>query len=188
MLFWRSSSGHQGLIHTPIINEEEDENGGEDIVDSGSGNAQEVLSTQSIEHAIIPNLKKLCRVYVVNNRNIQHDFDHEPICLVPFTLVVENYLPTPSKFRYKIENRPGTEYYGHHHQNQQDFVRILGCVRACITMEGQTKKRLQFHAAVSSPGLYSANTLHFQMTSLEETEVDDDEYIPMEVNFLVDKD
>ena len=186
MLFWRSSSGHQGLIHTPIINEEEDENGGEDIVDSGSGNAQEVLSTQSIEHAIIPNLKKLCRVYVVNNRNIQHDFDREPICLVPFTLVVENYLPTPSKFRYKIENRPGTEYYGHH-QNQQDFVRILGCVRACITMEGQTKKRLQFHAAVSSPGLYSANTLHFQMTSLED-EVDDDEYIPMEVNFLVDKD
>ena len=188
MLFWRSSSGHQGLIHTPIINEEEDENGGEDIVDSGSGNAQEVLSTESIEHAIIPNLKKLCRVYVVNNRNIQHDFDREPICLVPFTLVVENYLPTPSKFRYKIENRPGTEYYGHQHQNQQDFVRILGCVRACITMEGQTKKRLQFHAAVSSPGLYSANTLHFQMTSLEETEVDDDEYIPMEVNFLVDKD
>ena len=26
MLFWRSSSGHQGLIHTPIINEEDDEN------------------------------------------------------------------------------------------------------------------------------------------------------------------
>ena len=84
-------------------------------------------------------------------------------------------------------NRPRTEFYRHHHQNQQDFVRILGCVRACITMEGQTKKRLQFHAAVSSPGLYSANTLHFQMTSLED-EVDDDEYIPMEVNFLVDKD
>ena len=108
VLFWRSSAGHQGLIHTPIINEEE-ENGGGDLVDHAGAvavHAQEVLSTESIEHAnIIPNLKKLCRVHVVNDRNIQHDFDREPICLVPFTLVVENYLPTSSSFRYKIENR-----------------------------------------------------------------------------------
>ena len=89
-------------------------------------------------------------------------------------------MPTKSIFRYKIETRDG--FYG----NQEDSVRLLGCVRALIPMEGQTKKRLQFHAAVSSPGLYSVNNLRFQMTQPGE-EIDDDEYIVMEVNFLVDK-
>ena len=169
ILFWRSSNGNQGLIHTPIIKDEDQ-----------TGDQVDVLSTESIDVTVISNPKKPCRVHIVNERNIQHDFEQVPICLVPFTLVVENYLPTKSIFRYKIETRDG--FYG----NQEDSVRLLGCVRALIPMEGQTKKRLQFHAAVSSPGLYSVNNLRFQMTQPGE-EIDDDEYIVMEVNFLVDK-
>ena len=172
LLFWRSSQGNQGLIHTPISIDEE-------VSLSDQVDANDVLSTESIDSPTIPTPKKLCRVNIVNERNLIHDFDKEPICLVPLTLVVDNYLPTKSIFRYKIESR---DFYGNH----VDTARLLGCVRACIPMEGQTKKRLQFHAAVSSPGLYSINNLRFQMTQVED-EVDDDEFIPLEVNFLVDK-
>ena len=48
------------------------------------------------------------------------------------------------------------------------------------------KKILNFHVAVSAPGLYSYGGLSFQMTQLDQ-ECDDDEFIPLEVNFLVEK-
>ena len=101
----------------------------------------------------------------------QHDFDKDPICLVPFKVEIDNYLPTPSIFRYKTEAH---------------VCRFLGCTKASIPMPGQIKKTLSFHVAVSAPGLYSYGGLSFQMTQPGQ-ECDDDEFIPLEVNFLVEQ-
>ena len=103
--------------------------------------------------------------------HFQHDFEEDPICLVPFKVEIDNYLPTPSIFRYKTEAH---------------ICRFLGCTKASIPMQGQIKKILNFHVAVSAPGLYSYGGLSFQMTQLDQ-ECDDDEFIPLEVNFLVEK-
>ena len=100
----------------------------------------------------------------------QHNFEEDPICLVPFRVEIDNFLPTPSVFRYKTEAH---------------VCRFLGCTKASIPIEGQIKKMLSFHVAVSAPGLYSYAGLSFQMTHPDQ-ECDDDEFIPLEVNFLVE--
>ena len=82
---------------------------------------------------------------------------------------IDNYLPTPSIFRYKTEAH---------------ICRFLGCTKGSVPLKGQTKKVLNFHIAVSAPGLYSYNGLSFQMTHTDQ-ECDDDEFIPLEMNFLV---
>merc|ERR1712029_1103428 len=83
----------------------------------------------------------------------QHDFNANPLCLVPFSISVENYLPENSTFWYKIG-------FNHH----QDLGRFLGCTQASVPMLGQSKRQFQFHMTVSSPGLYCYQGLSFQMT------------------------
>ena len=166
VLSWRAPNERSGIAYC-VISPDETLFG--DQVDHTS-------SVESIEVPALPSPKKACRVRVVNSCNIRHDFDQNPVCLVQFNLVVENFLPTKSVFRYKTD---GSKDFS------KDMGRFLGCTKAAIPLDGQSKKSLKFHVAVSAPGLYSYNGLSFQMTEVN-GECDDDEFIPLEVNFLVD--
>ncbi len=54
-----------------------------------------------------------------------------------------------------------------------------------MPLAGGSQETLCFQVAVSAPGLFSSAGLSFQMTNVTE-ECDDDEYIPLQVNFLVE--
>lgn len=173
VVIWRASNGKTGLLFTPITADD----GAGSTGDQVDGGQTDVMSTTDSIDCPLPAPKKACRVKATNSRNFKHDFSLEPICLVPFTVTIENYLPTPSVFRYKADNRDMF--------HTQEMGRFLGCTRATVPFEGQVKKSLNFHVAVSSPGLYTYNGLRFQMTEVNEP-CDDDEFIPLEVNFIVD--
>jgi len=167
VIIWRTKTGRFGISHEALITNEDPINS-PDVVDAGDV----FRSTDSVDSPIVPVVKKPCRVRaIVSSKNLQHDFDKDPICLVPFKVEIDNYLPTPSIFRYKTEAH---------------VCRFLGCTKASIPMPGQIKKTLSFHVAVSAPGLYSYGGLSFQMTQPGQ-ECDDDEFIPLEVNFLVEQ-
>ena len=174
VVLWRGNNGKEGLLHTKIT----EDSISTDQVDHPTTNPQDVFSsTESVEYPTIPTVKKPCRIQVLIEKNIKHDFTENPVCLVPFSLVVENYLPGDSVFRYKTENR---DFF-----NQQDLGRFLGCTKASVPMTGQSKRKFNFHVTVSCPGLYSYNGLSFQMTNNNE-ECDTDEFIPLEVDFIVE--
>lgn len=168
VVLWQTSQHRSGLSLAKIT-EESVSNSNPDEVDNDTESVEETL-------ALIPALKKSCRVRVlVDETNIKHDFEDNPVCLVPFQVQIDNFLPTDSVFRYKtVEN------------DFNSVGKFLGCTRAAIPMTGQSKETLRFHVAVSNPGLFSYAGLSFQMTERNE-ECDDDEYIPLEVNFLVEE-
>ena len=169
IVLWKTNQGQQGLLHAKII---ADESTSTDQVDNKPMDV--FSSTESVEYPMnIPMLKKACRIQVVIDKNLQHDFNANPLCLVPFSISVENYLPENSTFWYKIG-------FNHH----QDLGRFLGCTQASVPMLGQSKRQFQFHMTVSSPGLYCYQGLSFQMTK-EGDECDTDEYIPLQVDFIV---
>jgi len=169
IVLWKTNQGQQGLLHAKII---ADESTSTDQVDHKPMDV--FSSTESVEYPmIIPTLKKACRIQVVIDKNIQHDFNANPLCLVPFSISVENYLPENSTFWYKIG-------FNHH----QDLGRFLGCTQASVPMLGQSKRQFKFHMTVSSPGLYCYQGLSFQMTQ-QGDECDTDEYIPLQVDFIV---
>ena len=168
---WRSPGGRSGMIHT-LVNTGEDVEASADHIDGHDA----FSTTESIELPPIPITKKPGKIQIVMpNKNVKHDFDQNPICLVPFQVEVENIEDTQAVFLYKTENR---DFYIH-------TGRFLGCTRASIPIEGGSKRLLNFHVAVSASGLYSYGGLSFQMTQPGQ-ECDDDEYIPLEVNFIVE--
>ena len=169
VVLWSTKDSH-GLLHTKITDEQSISTDQVDHTDVFS-------STESVESPLIPMLKKACKIQVVIDKNLQHDFQANPLCLVPFSISVENYLQSNSMFRYKTSARG--DYF-----SAQDLGRYLGCTQACVPMPGQSRRQFQFHVTVSSPGLYSYQGLSFQMTN-EGDECDTDEYIPLQVDFIV---
>ena len=166
-VLWRNKQGQNGLIYTKITEENDEKS---DQIDNLS-------STESVDFPLIPSPKKACSVQAkVTQKNIKHDFDQDPLCLVPFEVEVENFLPTESIFRYKTTENGGADF------GAQKFA---GCNKATIPFDAESRQKLCFFVAVSSPGLFSYAGLSYQMTEKNE-ECDDDEYIPIQVNFLVE--
>jgi len=97
VIIWRTKTGRFGISHEALITNEDTMNS-PDVVDAGDV----FRSTDSVDSPTVPVVKKPCRVRaIVSSKNLQHDFDEDPICLVPFKVEIDNYLPTPSIFRYK---------------------------------------------------------------------------------------
>ena len=170
VFLWKSNNGKLGLLQA-FVDLEEPASSAADTVDTSTS------TTTSAMFGSHMTPRRPCDIRIKfgkNGKNLAHDFDAVPLLIVPFQIEVENKTVGNVKecmFRYKVDQEEGPG-------------RFLGCTRAAVKMSAGGRISLPFHIGVTVSGLFKFTGFSFNMTDVGD-ELDDDEYVPLEISFVV---